>query len=253
MTVARIMMQFEQHRRLHPFGTVPLETQLQGQAVRLGKGRAEILVAEDVRVGVQHAHGVVPVTAVHSDADTQADIVSGKELQQSPESGLLPESRADLLRPLSRDALDLRQPFGALLHDPQGVLPEGFHDVPGCGRTDAFDDTGRKVLYDPCQGGWQEPLHMIRSELGPVDLVGHPLALCRELLSRGGIGQRAHHGNDPAFLQGQAENRIAVFFIGIDDGLNASGNDRLLSGPALRPGFAPDAAHASTGRRYCPV
>ena len=213
MAVAVVVVgQLENQPRLQPEGVLRPHPQGQGQGVRLGKLHLELLVDQQVGVGLHHLQGHIAVGPAEEGGQLQGQLVLGEKLHQPADPHLLPEDLTDLPGPLFGDALDLGQLLRVLLNDSEGLLPECLDNQPCGGLAHPLDGPGGQVVEDFLHALGQAALHHFRLHLGAVGGVPGPAAPDGQVLPRRHPGHRAHH-RDLLPVDVQFEDGVAVFLI----------------------------------------
>ena len=212
-----VVGELKEQSGLQPLGVVRGDAQREGQGVRLGELHPKFHGGQDIGIGPHHLQGHVSVGPVQGAGQLRGELVLRQKFQQAAHPHLFSEGVADGTGPLGGDPFQGGELLRLLLDDPQGVLPEGFDELPGSCLADALDGSGGQVVEDLLQPLGQAALHYVGPELGAVGGVAHPLPPDSEVLPRGHPGHGAHYRH-LLLPRVQAENRIAVFLVLKDDG-----------------------------------
>ena len=181
-----------------------------------------MLGGEDVRVGLQEIQRIVAVVFIHPHREDGAEAKGAHKLHQPPYARLTDKASGNLSRLGKADALDFRKLFRLVFDHVEAFRPEAVDDQRGRGRADALDRAARQILVDRGGVGRHEALGKLRLELPSVHGVRRPRAAQQHRLSLCGIGEAAHHGDRLPVAVAQAQHRIAVFFVFIDDRIDRS-------------------------------
>ena len=131
-------------------GTV--EAQSDGQFVGRLKTDAPDVGRQAIGVGPHQIHSLFAVRLIDAHRPGRADAVRLQENHDASHGFLLTPALADALDPASADALHLLEEAGTLVDDGQGAFPEDLDDLVGQVGTNALDQAGTKVLFDPAHG-----------------------------------------------------------------------------------------------------
>ena len=247
VAVAGVVHQLEQDRRGDAVAAAAADAELEGHGVGLAEAAADQGAAQQIGVVPQQLERLVAVILVHAHGEHGAQAEGAHKLHQHPEPGLLPEARGDLLRPAEADPLDRGEPVGVVEDRIERLVAEAVDQQGRRRRPHALDRAAREEGVDRVGGGREQALGKLGLELAAVDAVAGPGPADDHGLARSGKGEAADDRHGLAAAVAQAEHRVAVGLVLVDDRLDGPG--QLLKALFLVH-YLPS---LSSGRRKRPV
>ena len=206
-----VVAQLKGHRRLEPLPAVRVHAQLQGDLVRDGELHTAGVAGEQVRVLLHLFQCGIAVLAAQLHGQHRRQLIPGQKGHQPPQAHVTTEALRNLLGLFGGDALDGGQPLRLPLQNVQRFGAEAVHNALRRGGAHALAHAGGQVAGDLRLLLRQAPLQLRGPQLGTVLGMGLPQAGHRQVLSRRGAGDAAHHRDHLALLGQEAQDRIAVF------------------------------------------
>ena len=209
-------------RREHAFGAVPLKAVRQRERVRLGERGSDLVLGQDIRILPHELKCALAIRLIRTRCDDRSDLRSRQKFDQSAQAHQLTELRRHLLGFLRTDSAHLAQLLRLKLQHVQSVGAEALHQKRGRRGSDPAHGMTRKILVD----------RICRLRHGAFDIFGLKLhsvgRMMRPHAAHGNqfSGSRKRNAAEDRHLITvigiQAQDRIAVFFILIDDRGNAA-------------------------------
>ena len=202
------------HRRLDAVLAVRGDAQRRADAVGGEKAHPFQILAQAVGVLADDLRCALAVQAADFHRQAGRNAVGLQKHHGLPGLLLLAEAFGNLNPALLAHLGHFLQPLGMLAEDGEGLLAEMLHDQLGCRGPHAVDQPASQVALNAQQGGGLLQLAGGAFQLPPVLGMLHPFPGEYGLLSRGQLGQHAHHGDFAAAHPGH-HHRVAVFVIAV--------------------------------------
>ena len=179
MPFSRRLRQSIEQAAADPVLRIRLNPYAPGNLIRRRESDSPDILRQAIRIDLHDLIQISPVGLPDPRGMRAPDSVFLQKDHGVPKILFVLHLRPDLTRHPKADPLDLRQLLRLLLHDPERIIPETFHDFGGHRGTDPFDTPGRKI---PVHG-----LGVFRSDhLIIPDTHLLPVNRMRDILSRDG-------------------------------------------------------------------
>ena len=202
------------HRRLNAVLAVRGNAQRRADTVSREEAHALQILAQAVGILADDLRGALAVQAADFHRQAGRNSVGLQKHHGLPGLLLLAEALGNLDPALLAHLGHFLQTLWMLAEHREGFLAEMLHDQLGRGGPHAVDQPAAQVALDAQEGGGLLQLAGRAFQLPPVLGMLHPFPGEYGLLSRGQLGQHAHHG-DFAAAHPRHDHRIAVFVIAV--------------------------------------
>ena len=213
MPVSQIVAQLKEYPSLDPALIVSLHADGEGKHVHLSKAAAEFLLCQQVGILLHLVDGVFAEGAEQPDGQLGRQAVGGQKFDEPPDTHLLLQRLADLLRLGRGNPRQLGQQLRLVLDDLQGALPKALDDAGGGFSADALNHPGGQKGQNFAFGLRHHPFQELRAELAAIRGVIGPAAGNQQAFAHSDHGNGTHDGGHLAGFAVQFQDRVAVLLI----------------------------------------